>query len=207
MNNLQNQLDQIDKLIKIGKFKDSKKLFQLVLNPQKIERRNAVLIASYARRLHIPKVSLRILRPYVRPRIHRFMIANEGEKAEYAAGLIQLGQINEALNLLKEIEYPKNYLKCFQIEASAHMSTWNYEYAEAALRKLLIVGEGKISSFDFMIADVNLAECLIYQRRFLEANNKLNKLISKIDPDQNKLTLSKCYELKAECELHEGGIF
>src|SRR5688572_23070050 len=95
-----------ERLIREGKAEAARKLLG-DLSPRKIPRPLAVSVANLYRRMGLMHLALKLLAPFVRPSPRRPLVATDPEKLEYAASLIRLGVVNEAVRLLDSVDDTK----------------------------------------------------------------------------------------------------
>jgi hypothetical protein len=159
------KLNEIDILIRAGQHVRAKAVFQGVWFERGRLPRAAVLIAaSLARRLSLPAAGLALLHQHVRPSENsaRFTsAASSQERAEYAACLIRIGAVDEALNLLDEIsveESPSSLI----YRAFALTSRWEYEAVRVVVERFLSLRTSHPDPYQTLIARANLAQALAY---------------------------------------------
>ncbi len=157
---VQAKLLQIDRCIRKGDINAARVMVKKI-NWSKLKRSDLLWFANLSRRADLPETTVKCLRNYVRPVVGE-PNASDPEKLEYGAALIQLGALTEAKDLISSLSLS---LKHMQL-SFAYMRLWDYDAAETALREL-IANSQELSSYQKLIAKINLAACLIF-------NNKLD---------------------------------
>ncbi len=104
------------------------------------------------RRSGFPSAALKILFVYVRGRGKNYKSSSVLEKEEYAASLIALKAIDEAILLLEELQ-PFNSPKTYLFFGFAHINQWDYSKAVLVLEKFLSFKT--ISDYDRAIGMTN----------------------------------------------------
>lgn len=146
---------------------------------QKLVRRGipATRRAEYANlawRVGLADLGARTLSLVVRGGGRRKQLPSAVDRTEYAACLYRLGAFDEALGLLAGVdrhEYPEATLH----EGCAHM--WKWEYREAIPRLEAYLATPGLTPYEKMVARVNLASSLVYERRHVEATPLLRGLL------------------------------
>lgn len=145
----------IDELIKAAKISEAEKIISAEV--KKIRKRSEKLIfAEFARRIGNPELALRLLYPRVRV----YKDATATESTEYALSLARLGYFNEGLGLLNR----KELQSAPQIDfyrAFGDIYRWDYESAEVKLKRYL---KCRMSDYERLVAEVNLAACSVVQQ-------------------------------------------
>jgi tetratricopeptide (TPR) repeat protein len=185
-------VSEIESLIRGGKFVEAEKLIHKL---DKKDRKNAVVIANFARRISQPGLSVKILNPIVRPKYRNQDPATPSEKIEYAEGLRRLGAVDEAWHLLNEVEsglFPHADLyKVFCL-----FNQWKYKEALPILR--VYVSNKNLDPYDLCVGEVNLAAALIQVGDLQEAEELLRFLRKATQDAGFFLLLGNCLELTSQ---------
>lgn len=119
------------------------------------------LLANLARRAHLPLIGIRLLNPIIRPNRKVAEKATAQESLEYAACLIRIGSVDEALRILEEVnrkDVPESYL----YSAFGHFAKWQYREAIPLLESYL--AQKNISDYQRLIGRVNLLAALVHEK-------------------------------------------
>jgi len=202
MNNLQQEFLSIDEIIKSGDLKSAriklKKLYHL-----KVDRKFIFYFANLCRRAQLPKHALKLLKPFVHPRMKKFQTPSNAERAEYAASLVALRLTNEALDILNSISNRLEYSKTLLIESSTYQAMWDYKTCMDRLKQILDSKSEMFSEHDILIAQVNLADCFIHLKQSTDAIKLLNTLCEITFKKALFFTHGKCLELLSRIYLYE----
>ncbi len=204
MKNFQLTFATISNHISAGELQQGKTFFLDAIK-DKIPREFAAPFAQLARRLRLPLVGIRILKPYVRPSVKKFTQPSAMEKSEYAGNLLRLNLTAEAHELLKSVD-TSDYPLALLLESLGHLTLWNCEDAEVSLLKLLKSSSPLLSEYDKIVAKINLSEAYIYLSKKEEATKLINQLIPELKQKQHNFMLAKCHELLSENELFHGDL-
>src|SRR4051794_20375252 len=99
----QQAFEEIDSRIRAGKTLQASKAVA-DLSRETLAREERIQLARLARRSFVPQIGIRLLSPVVRPGARSVEIANNDEKLEFAACLVWIGALQEALILLDELD-------------------------------------------------------------------------------------------------------
>ncbi len=203
MKNLQKELAAIDEQIKASALSEARESLKLLCE-HKIERKFITELANLLRRSQLPKVALKILKPYVHPRSRHYLTPTNSEKSEYAASLISMRLTNEALHLLSQITNPFEYPKTLLIESSAYQAKWDYINCYKTLQFMINSKSEIFSEHDIIIAKVNFADCLLHLNNFPAAIKLLEELCHTTMNKSLFFTHGKCLEIMSRIYLYQG---
>lgn len=143
-----------------------------VLRKHELQRGDLVTVAELSRRVGLYDLGLKFLRPVMQPSSRRHLKPSDQEKAIYAALLIKVGAIEEALGYLARPnpEVPETLL----FRGYAHVAQWDYTSAEPFLRAYSELGS--VTEYQRTTALVNLASALVFNERFDQVEALLRNL-------------------------------
>lgn len=160
-------LRDCDNDIKSGKLQHvSKRLAQF--ETSRIPREFRVPLAKICRRAGLYTMGLRLLAKFVRGRAPT---ATPAELTEYAALLVRIGTVEEAITILKTVntaEIPEALL----IRAFAHFTLWEYENAIDVLESYL---KNSLAPDVQLVGRSNLAFALVETRQHEKARRLLSE--------------------------------
>jgi tetratricopeptide (TPR) repeat protein len=194
MQGWQQRIDLIEKSIKTGKHKEVIKSLS-ELNRKKIPREFAATLAHFAFRVSTPLLALKILHPYIHNEYLKQAPPNAQEKMAYATGLLALGAVREANQILQSIDSQVEPEVLFH-QGISGIYEWNYEVTVSKLRAF--VKASNVSEYRKLVGKVNLLAAYIYLLRWNEAEPLLEEIIGVCNQEQHVLLLGNCYELKAQ---------
>lgn len=139
-----------------------------------VPRHELVRLANIARRAGLSQLSVNLLNPIVRPDKNLARRANEGEQAEYAAALTQIGARAEALELLESLD-PRKNLEILLFRSFAHFGEWTYAKAIPLLETYIAKHPVE---YQKLVGKVNLAAALVWESRLSEAQALLAQIVS-----------------------------
>lgn len=152
-------LEEIEQHLRLGeRIFAREKLDQILNSHVKLSRISLVVMAELLRRAGYAHKSIKLLFRFVRGKGRNFKQASIQEKEEYAAALIALKAIEEAIILLSELK-KENSPKTFLFLGMAHINRWDYENAIIELRKFQEFRY--ISNYDRYIGIINLMAALV----------------------------------------------
>jgi len=161
----------------------------------KVPRAYAARVGQLAWRAGLAPLGLRVLNPIVRPREKAPVIASHEEQAEYAACLLKVGAWDEAASLLKSLS-PVNTPQVWLYLAFAAVARWDYAESIPFLEKYLL--DKRITPYQRMVGEVNLAAAFVHERVFLKATPLLRQLLYRSSVQRSQLVLGRVLELSAE---------
>ena len=193
-------LKNLEELVRSGKFDQvEQQLKKLVV--KRVPRAQALGLANIARRVNQPALALSILNPIVRAEPHALHPATELERIEYAENLRKLGAVNEASQILGEIDAAKYPQASFHL-ALCCFSTWRYADAIPHLRAYLAATS--LTDYQKIVGRVNLAAALIHEASFDEAAPLLEGLRAETRAAGYNLLFGNSLELSAQLEIFRG---
>ncbi|MCM2281990.1 MAG: hypothetical protein NDI61_09110 [Bdellovibrionaceae bacterium] len=166
-----------------------------------IPRSSATELASLARRLSLPYLSLEFMRPIIHPRIPIQPEPTQQEYSVYAGALAKIGAHAEATTILKRVDasqIPEVYLH----KSMILFQKWNYAAAIPLLKKY--VAHNSLSEYERAIAKVNLAAAYVIERKVAEADVLLTELRETTQSAGYRLLLGNALELSAQLEFKRG---
>ncbi|MCB0363746.1 MAG: hypothetical protein H6624_08275 [Bdellovibrionaceae bacterium] len=170
------------------------------LSLKSIPHEHRLPLANLARRNNLPDLTVRILKPLVRPAAGLKSSANPNELAEYAVGLSYLGVTKEAENILSTIR-PEDVPQVLLFQSFMHFSRW--EYAQAAPLLRTYCQFPKLEDYQRLVGRVNLAAALINSSATGEAESLLADLLRETEERKLSLLHGNCLELNAQLMLEQ----
>ncbi len=149
--------------------------------------------ANLAWRSGDPELGLRALSPIVRGTGRKRGTPTEAEIAEYAACLVRLGAIDEAMTLMQGL--PATNPQADLYRGYAHIARWEYREAIPCLTRYLAVPA--LSDYERLVARINLASSLVYERHHFQAEALLRELLHEASVRGLSLALGVLLELSA----------
>ncbi len=192
-------LDLCDQWIREGQANLARKEI-LRWDLKSIPRPLASRFGAIARRTQLWNVSLRVLRPIVRPPVASMNDAFPDEKSEYALSLWRVGAFGEAQSILADPKLQQEP-RVWLAQAHGHIHRWDYELALPLLRAY--VGAPNISEYERRIGEVNLLACLrnLGDESFEETFAILNQSLQN---SQNVLLQANSMEMRAQFLIGKG---
>lgn len=187
-------LNQLELLIRSNKSLEARRLLAKI-QPNKVLRKNQSKLASYARRLNLPNLALKILQSSVRGEDSTIQSPSDEEKAEYAISLMRMGSLPEALKMLEEIEN-KMMPKYLLFKSFCLFNQWNYEAAIPYLEAYVQLPA--MDDYQRLIGKLNLASAFVYLAKFDEAKVVLEELLQKSQEHKFRLIETNATELKIQ---------
>lgn len=196
------ELADIDKLIQAGQIEESKALLSAI-NSKKVGREDLNYLANLLRRTGQADESLKILRPFVRPKSKTPQKATISEIFEYAISLISLGAINEGTKLLEPISEKEHPEKLLHL-AFARIFLWDYSGAANLLENYTSLS--KDNNYSLLVAKVNLLSCYVYLLEYEKSEKLLNFLLEKTHDIHHKRLKCSIYRFKTQLHLSKNEI-
>lgn len=191
------EIQDIDELIKTGQAREAEKRL-LVLKRSKIPRHLLAQAASLCRRSGHSSFAIKLLNPIVRPNAKTRYEATEREKAEYAAGLVRVGAVKEALDILQTIDHQK-LPEVLLFEAVGRFSLWQYAQSIPILEKY--IAAEKLSKYQSVVGKVNLAIAYFFERKYDQGRNALEPILEETLQENWKLLHGSALRILAQIEV------
>lgn len=178
-----------------------------------VEKLSAINCAQVPREFRLPLANLcrrcgqftqgfRLLSPLIGADVELSQHATSAELAEYAVLLMKNGSVREAVSLLRTIS-PQQVAEAPMYLAFCEMFLWNYDSAAGLLRRFLADNP---SSYQAMVARVNLAAALVWTEHWNEARDLLDKLILDATTSGSLRLKANCLELRGNLHLQAGDL-
>lgn len=187
-------LKQIDGLIKKGLGKAAEEALVSFLAGG-TQRQDLAEIAFCSWRIGRPDLGVKILNPVVRPEPRSPLHATPRELAEYAQCLVSLGAFEEGSKLLDGLD-EKSFPRILFYRASVLVSQWRYGDSIPLLTRYCALPG--LDAYGKLVAKVNLAAALVYEKHFVKAGYLLNELLHASHLRGHGLLLGRLLELSAE---------
>lgn len=162
---------------------------------RRVPREDAAWLAQIAWRSGMPYLGLRLLARYVRPRSRNPEEAKPEEKAEYAACLIRVGAVGEALDILNEVS-PARVPAVLLYRAFALVARWQYDDSIPVLKQYC--ASAGVPAYQKLVARVNLAAALVFRRESVKATVLLRDLLHEVSVRNLPLLTANTLELMSE---------
>lgn len=153
--------------------------------------------AHLAWRVGLPQMGLRSLYAIVNGSRKTPPNPTDEEKIQYAVCLLKIGAIDEAGSILEGIDTSGPAEGTFY-RAAFHISRWEYGEAVPFLQKFL--NDNRSDDYKKLVARVNLAECLVVEKRYETALPLLEELSASYS-GENKLAVAKSHEILAQLHI------
>jgi len=164
-------ISYIDVLIRTGR--SAKARSELTRHrPSSFTREERFELAAVARRAALPWLTLRLLTPIVRSSAKKNLQASTREKAEYAAALVRVGAVREAVEMLENLD-SKEFPQVLLYQAHALFTQWEYEKSIPILLSYL---KKDLTDYQRTVGEINLASAYVHERHYDEAQKLLAKL-------------------------------
>ncbi|MCB0405636.1 MAG: hypothetical protein KDD51_12705 [Bdellovibrionales bacterium] len=199
MADLSDKLSEIDEALRTGQTASARKLLDAVLKGN-IPRQFRWKVAALCRRSGVSEKAARLLHPYVRGSSARQAAPSPNELVEYAGALERLGALNESVRLLKSIN-GEHHPRALLYFAYCEIAQWNYGGAIPKLEQFL--RNDLPTPYDKLVAAVNLAAALVYERRLGEGLEKCQQLIEHAKQVTSNRLRANLHEIRAQALLWE----
>jgi len=190
---------QLDLLIRNGQ----SGLVRLKLSKLKkgdIDRRDLVEFADLARRVQMPELIIRWLRPIVRPEQPVHPKASSRELATYALGLSRIGVFKEALEILKSLPTLDQPQILYYLGLVC-MEQWDYSSAQSYLQNYVL--QSGITDYQKTVGLLNLAACYVTERYGSKAEQTLTELLLLTESEDRRLLRANTFELLAQSKIFQ----
>jgi len=164
-----------------------------------IPRHLRMQVANICRRAQQDGMALRILSPVVRSDQPAVMQPKPEEIAEYAASLQKIGAINEAINLLENLDRTQVPSADLYL-AFCLFRQWDYE---AAIPHLQNYVKAETDGYKKLVGKVNLAAAMATSHS-PEAHAVLDEAMAECQAGQHTRLLSNCHEMRAQLAITAG---
>ncbi len=191
----------LDHLIRDGQLGVARERL-LEFSVKSIDRTQVIEVANLARRLNMPKMMIKFLRPIVRSQYKLQSPATEQELALYATALSRLGVFAEAESILKKLK-SKEVPEVLLYQAMTEMFQWNYTSPVSKLKKY--VQSKTISEYERLVGYVNIAASYIWNMEWQKGQATIQIIQEEIDrssdPHSHRLIYGYSFELLAEMSI------
>lgn len=164
------------------------------VNFAKLAREERLPLAQICRRAGLFTLGLRALTPVLADRDARDL-----EKAEYAALLMKIGSIEEAIGRLGDVRDPRGRLYL----GFCHLNRWDFAAAVPTLEAYL---DDRPAPYDALIAKVNLASALIALDRHQSAADLVSEGLEIARTERYGRLLANLLEMRAQIALAAGDL-
>jgi len=190
----------LEALIRAGEFA---KVARAVakLNVKKVPRAEAARFANVANRTDQSRLAMRLLFPIIHSEQREIAPANDQEKIEYADALRRAGLLNEALEILREVDFQK-YPSAHLTISFCYFNEWRYDQALPHLRQLIQATNP--DDYAQTIAKVNLAAALVNEQSYEDALPLLEDIQERTSAKGQKLLLGNSLEIMAQVFIRQG---
>jgi hypothetical protein len=154
-------------------------------------------LADLARRVQLPFLIIRWLKPFVRPD-RELLESTADERALYASGLMRVGAHNEAQFILDSITDKQNS-KALLFQSHLDVLQWNYGHSITILKKYLRTIES--DTYTYAVGCLNLAAAHVAELDWLRAEPALKSLLKICLEKKYYLLLANGLELSAQMAI------
>jgi hypothetical protein len=195
---MRQKMQSWDLAIKSGQAGLVRKDLSLLKN-ESIARPLVCDMADLARRVQMPFLVMRWLKPYVRPDTKILSESTTQERALYAAALMRVGATNEANFILQSVSEKNN---SFVLLFQSHLEVlhWNYGRSIPFLKAYLKTIDP--NSYASIVGRLNLCAAYVSELDWLRAEPALKELLAIADEKKYKLIYSNVLELSAQVAIH-----
>ena len=201
MNQFDLLVDECEKHVRDGQTSRAAHVLRL-LTIKSIPRIHRLKIANLCRRVMLIRRGLMVLAPIVLDRESKFISkgATPAEIAEYAALLLRVGAVNEAIGILENLNREKTPEANLYL-AFCRFALWENGLAADSLRTYLQFG---LTPYMSLVGKVNLAAALVDEKGSREeCLALLAENIEYAKREGFQRLLGNCYELRAQLFLSE----
>lgn len=167
------------------------------LKPSEIPREFRLPLANLCRRAQMDYLALRILSPVVRPEKITTAPTAE-EQSEYAASLLKIGAVHEAIAILDGIHgLPSAKL----FKAFCHIKRWEYQKSIPLLEDYIAQAP---SDYQKLVGKVNLAASFAATLQIEKAHTLLTELIQLTHNEDHLRLWANSHEIRAQLYIYQG---
>lgn len=191
-------LIKIDELIKSGNIGQAQRMLSLLYEKREYElykEKDRVFFCSLLRRCGRSLLAIRILQPFIYPKVKSVYQASSQEKLEYASALVRLGILTEADKVFATIEVDELPIVLVR-RAFLFISQWDFKKSNELL--ISYIQHPKAEAYDIAVAEVNYLQGLTYLGKIPEAMKLFESLQGKLEG--RKLLLAAIYEFASESQ-------
>ncbi len=194
---LKSLLDGAEELIIQGRIKEAG-LALSQLETERLPRSQIARTAGLLRRTGRTEDALRLLTPVVRPEARLVNPATQSEILEYAIGLQKNGSVDEARELLAQVD-PIDKHEVLLYRAIFHFPDWEYDKAIPHLQELLRLESP--DSYLHQVAQLNLAAALVTVEDYAAAAPILKRLRQETAARGHSLLHCNALEVAAQAAI------
>lgn len=170
------------------------------LRSSKIPREQLADIANLAFRNNQFVLALKFLNPIVRSPVPLLKPATVKELIIYGTSLLHLWAVEEAQEIFKKLDSTENP-EIWLHRSFALFSQWNYAGAIPLLKKY--IRAPKLTDYQRLIGQVNLAASYVADEQFSHAENLLVEILEKAQTNNHHLLYGNSLELRAQLHIHQ----
>ena len=197
---MKEDLSSLEEKIRLGRGGEVRQaLTRIGRKRVKIPAADLAKVAQLCWRVGLADTGLKILHPVMRPKARQPQSADPWQVAEYAACLIRVGATEEASQIIFEVD-PKRVPQAWLYRAFVKIGQWDYDEGIKLLRSYL---KTDLTPYQKLVAQVNLAAALIYERKHEEAKYLLRELTHQTSLRRWNLLLANALELSAANFVYE----
>lgn len=188
------KLQEIEGFIVSGKHDQARKTLK-AFTIKSIPRKWAAPLSQLALRFRDSLHALKILHPIIHPENRFNTPASVQERVAYAYALTNLGAIDEALEMLSQVD-PKTEPEVLFQKAMAYFKNWNYQEASTLLAEFVACKE--ITDYRRLVGKINLASAHVCLENWQDARPLLEEIQTICEKNNYSFLLGNCYELKSQ---------
>lgn len=163
-----------------------------------IPREHRMAIANLCRRAQMDYQALKVLAPVVRPDRAISAAPTAEEQAEYAASLLKIGAVHEALAILENVQ---DVPSAMLFKSFCHFRRWEHGMAIPLLTAFIAKAP---SDYMKLVGQVNLAAAYTTTLQFKLAGEILDEAIPYAQREGHKRLWANAHEIRAQIHIHEG---
>jgi len=199
---LKDLLKQAEELIVAGRAPEAAKVLTKI-EAGKLPRAEIVRASKLFRWVGAADQGLRLLLPIVRPKARLLQEATPQEKAECAITLQRLGSLEEACELLEEVD--ENVVpEALLYRTVFRFSEWDYRGGIAHLLRLTTLAPK--DSYLYRLAQLNLASAFVYEEKYTEAETLLHELRNTTSEKGEQVLFCNALEISAQVAVFTGNL-
>lgn len=185
-------VEELQELVRSGNFEEAAARLRLI---GKCDRKDAATLGNLAWRMNQPALGVKILNPIVRPKNKIQEPATQIEKAEYAEALRRLGAVDEAWQLLNEVD-DNRIPQAMLYKIFCLFNRWRYEESLPLVRKYVQIET--LEPYARSVGQINLAAALIQVGNLTEASDWLKRIREETLRSNFTLLYGNALELSAQ---------
>ena len=189
----------LEKSVMEGQHHEVKKILNGI-QVKSIPRSHSCQFSEIAWRISYPIYALKVLHPIIFPENSFREPASDKEKINYASALVNLGAIDEAIEIFDSIDSAKEPETLLR-KSFAYFKKWNYQGAMPWLTEY--ANHKDLAPYKRVIGKVNMAAALIEQGEWDKAQSLLAEIEIECRKNSHLLLLGNSLELQAQIQIFQ----